>query len=53
MGKKLLASKVALEYKEEISDFLAKLPDGKLPPLLVGLLATEDPAGKMRGDGEG
>ncbi|GMI43958.1 hypothetical protein TeGR_g13566 [Tetraparma gracilis] len=44
MGKKLLASKIALEYKEEIRSFLTSLPPGTSAPLLVGILATTDPA---------
>ncbi len=43
-GTKLLASEVAKEFQGEISDFLDALPPGELPPLLVGLLATDDPA---------
>jgi methylenetetrahydrofolate dehydrogenase (NAD+) len=44
MGKKLLASTVAADYKEEITGFLQALPSNTQPPLLVGLLATSDPA---------
>jgi len=44
MGTKLLASAVAKDYKEEISTFLSNLPSDTSAPLLVGLLATSDPA---------
>ncbi|GMH64771.1 hypothetical protein TrST_g1220 [Triparma strigata] len=43
-GEKVVTSKIALTYKDEIRDFLASLPPNTPAPLLVGLLATSDPA---------
>mmetsp|Transcript_15440 Transcript_15440/g.30789 ORF Transcript_15440/g.30789 Transcript_15440/m.30789 type:complete len:352 (+) Transcript_15440:54-1109(+) len=44
-GEKLLASTIAKDYQEEITSFVRSLASDGIPaPLLVGLLASDDPA---------